>query len=92
MPVQPITDWGTAIVTSAALALAIIVGAIPKIFGFAIILIIDWLVAGLIATAVAAVLRAVKFNNLSDRAGLTTFVHGMGIGRDPAAFLADIAK
>jgi MFS family permease len=91
-PVTPITDWGTAIVTSIALALAMIVGAIPRIIGFLIILIIGWIVAGIIGGIVAAILRAVRFNDLSTRAGFTNFVRNMGIRNDPASVLADVAK
>ena len=35
MPVAPVTDWGQAIMTSIAAALAMFLGAIPKVIGFA---------------------------------------------------------
>jgi hypothetical protein len=41
---------------------------------------------------VSALLRAVKFNDLAQRAGLTGFVHQMGIQSDAAGFMANIAK
>lgn len=91
-PVSPITDWGTAIVTSITLALSMIVGSIPRIIGFLIILIIGWIIAGIIGGIVAALLRAVRFNDLSMRAGFTNFVRNMGIHNDPAGVLADLAK
>lgn len=89
---QPITDWGTAIITSIALALSMIVGAIPRIIGFLIILIIGWFIASIIGGIVTAVLRAVRFNDLSNRAGFTSFVNNMGIRNDPASVLAEVAK
>ena len=92
MPVTPVTDWGQAIMTSVAAALAMFLGAIPKVIGFAVILIIGWLVAGLIATAVAALLRAVKFNDLAQRSGFSGFVQKAGIKTDAAGALANLAK
>ncbi len=88
----PITDWGTAVVTAVAAALAMFVAAIPKVIGFLIILIIGWIVASILAGVVATVLRAVRFNDLSQRAGITGFVRKMGLQHDPAGVLADIAK
>jgi hypothetical protein len=49
MPVTPVTDWGQAMMTSIAAALAMFLGAIPKVIGFAVILIVGWIIASLIA-------------------------------------------
>ena len=93
MPTTPVvTDWGTALMSSVAAALAVLLGGIPKILGFAIILLIGWLIASAVATAVAAVLRAVKFNDLAQRAGLSGFVQKMGVHTDAAGFLANVVK
>jgi len=92
MPVTPVTDWGQAMMTSIAAALAMFLGAIPKVIGFAVILIIGWIIASLIAAAVAALLRAVKFNDLAQRSGLSSFVQKTGIRTDAAGTLATIAK
>jgi mechanosensitive ion channel-like protein len=93
MPTTPVvTDWGTAIMSSVAAALALLLSGIPKIIGFFVILIIGWLIASALATAVAALLRAVKFNDLANRAGLTGFVQNMGVHSDAAGFLANLAK
>ncbi len=78
--------------TSLAAALSLFLAAIPRILGFLVILIIGWIIAGLLATAVAALLRAVRFNDLAQRSGLSGFVTSMGIRRDPAGVLADIVK
>ncbi len=90
--VAPITDWGTAVMTSLAAALAMVMSAIPKIIGFLIILVIGWIIAGILSRAVAAILRMVRFNDLADRAGITGFVHNMGINTDASGVLAEIAK
>jgi len=78
--------------TALATALAMFVDAIPKVIGFLVILIIGWIIAGIIGGIVAALLRAVRFNDLSQRSGLTGFVRNMGLQQDPAGVLADIAK
>jgi hypothetical protein len=92
MPVAPITDWGQAIMTSIAAALAMFLGAIPKVIGFAVIVIVGWIIAGLIAAAVAAILRTVKFNDLAQRSGFADFVRQAGIRTDASGALATIAK
>jgi hypothetical protein len=92
MTTAPVTDWGTALITSAAAALALLLGAIPKIIGFAVILIIGWIIASALATAVAAILRTVKFNDLAQRAGISGFVQKMGMHTDAAGFLATLVK
>jgi len=80
------------VMTSLAAALAILLGAIPKIIGFAVIVIIGWLIASAVAAAVASILRAVKFNDLAQRGGFADFVHKMGIRQDSAGFVASLAK
>ena len=87
-----INGWGAALTTSLATALSLFLGAIPRIIGFLVILVIGWLIAGLLASAVAALLRAVKFNVLAQRSGLQGFIHNMGLRTDPSGLLADIVK
>jgi mechanosensitive ion channel-like protein len=90
--VAPVTDWGTAVMTSLTAALALLLGAIPKVIGFLLILIIGWLIAAALARVVSSVLRAVRFNDLARRAGLSGFVQQMGLQTDAAGFVATIAK
>jgi hypothetical protein len=93
MPSTPVvTDWGTAVMSSVAAALALLLSGIPKLIGFLVILIIGWLIASAIARAVAAILRAVRFNDLAQRAGLTGFVRSMGLHTDAAGLLAIVPK
>jgi hypothetical protein len=87
-----ITDWGAAVMTSLTAALSMFLAAIPRVIGFLVILIIGWLIAGVLAAAVAALLRAVRFNDLAQRSGLAGFVHSMGVRKDTAGLLADIVK
>jgi len=92
MQTGTVTSWGEAVMTSAAAALALFLGAIPKIIGFLVILIIGWLIAAALAKALAGILRAVKFNDLAERAGLSGFVRNMGVQTDAAGMLASIVR
>ncbi len=92
MPTTPVTDWGTAIMTSIAGALALFLGAIPKIIGFLVILIVGWFIASAIAAVVAGILRAVHFNDLARRSGFSGFVENMGIRQDASGVIAEVAK
>src|SRR5512133_3491603 len=85
-----ITDWGAAIMTSLTAALTMFLAAIPRVIGFLVILVIGWLIEGVLAAAVAALLGAVRFNDLAQRSGLAGFVHSMGVRKDTAGVLADI--
>jgi hypothetical protein len=87
-----ITDWGTAVMTSLTAALSLFLAAIPRIVGFIVILIVGWLISGVLAAGVATLLRAVHFDDIAQRSGITGFVQNMGIRKDAAGFLADIVK
>src|SRR4051794_5720623 len=88
----PVTSWADALLTSFATGLAILFAAVPKVLGFLVILIIGWFIASAIAGAVAALLRAVHFNDVARRSGFSGFVERMGIKRDASGFLADLVK
>ncbi|MES2977514.1 MAG: small-conductance mechanosensitive ion channel [Pseudomonadota bacterium] len=87
-----ITEWSAALMTSLATAMALFFSAIPKVLGFLVILIVGWLVASLIEKAFAALLRAIRFNDLAKRSGLADFVEKMGTGTDSAGLLAAVVK
>jgi Conserved TM helix len=92
MSTVPVSSWGEAVMTSLSAALALLLSGIPKILGFLVILIIGWFIASAVAAAVAALLRAVRFNDLARRSGFAGFVEQMGIRRDAAGVIADVAK
>jgi hypothetical protein len=87
-----ITDWGSAMMTSLAAALALFLSAIPKIIGFAIILVVGWFLSSLIAKGLAAILRRIRFNEFASRSGLGDFVGRMNVGLDPAGMIALVVK
>ena len=92
MQTAPVTSWADALLTSLAAGLALLFSAVPKILGFAVILIIGWFIASAIAGAVTALLRAVHFNDVARRSGFSGFVEKMGIQRDASGFIADLVK
>jgi len=92
MPAAPVNNWGEALLTSFSAALAMFLSAIPRVIAFAVILVIGWMIASLIATAVAKLLRVVRFNDLAYRSGFSSFVKGMGVHTDSSGLIADVAK
>lgn len=87
-----VQSWGDAFLASMSGALAVFMAAIPKIIAFVLILVIGWFIAGLIAKAVAALLRKIKFNDIAQRAGIAGFTQSMGMDTDSSGFFAGIVK
>jgi hypothetical protein len=88
----PVQEWGAAFVTSFAAAMALFLSSIPRIIAFLAILVVGWFVASLIARGVAALLRRLRFNDLSARSGITDFVRSMGVDADASGALAATVK
>jgi small-conductance mechanosensitive channel len=87
-----LTDWSHPLVSSLTAALALLFSAIPKVLGFAVIIIVGWLIASLIEKATLALLRAANFSGLADRSGFADFVRRTGGETDASALIAVIAK
>src|SRR5438128_6363466 len=77
-----ITDWGSAMMTSLAAAMALFLSAIPKIIGFVVILVVGWFLSSLIDKGLSALLRRVRFNDFASRSGFADFVAKMNVGVD----------
>ena len=88
----PVRDMGEALRASLAGALSTFLSAIPRILGFAVILIVGWLISSLLAKGVIALLNAIRFNDLSRRSGFADFVAKMGVRTDSTGVIASIAK
>jgi hypothetical protein len=84
----PVRDTGDALKASLTGALNTLFAAIPRVLGFAVVLIIGWIISSLLARGVQALLHAVRFNDLARRSGLADFVHKMGVKDDSSAVLA----
>lgn len=89
---QQITNWSDAMIASIAGAASMFFAAVPRLIGFAIILIVGWIIASLIEKAVVAVLRAVRFNVLAERSGLAGFIQKSNMKDDAAGAIGIIAK
>ena len=93
-PVEPVNDvgFGDQIQASFANAMAMLFSAIPRILGFIIVVLVGWLVASIIAKAVATLLRSVRFNDMAARAGITRFAQRAEVRSDPSEIVAGIVK
>jgi hypothetical protein len=89
VPVQSTAD---AFRGSLAGALNTFLSAIPRVIGFAFVLIIGWFISSLLARGVDALLHAVRFNDLARRSGFAGFVQKMGVRDDSAGVIAGIVK
>ncbi|MEJ5988358.1 small-conductance mechanosensitive ion channel [Ramlibacter sp. PS3R-8] len=87
-----VTHWSDAMFTSLAAAMALLFSAIPKILGFALILIVGWFIASLIERGLASLLRSIRFNDLAEKAGLSGFVRKMGMNTDAAGLIGLVVK
>src|SRR3569623_33371 len=87
-----ITDSGSAKMTSLAAAMALFLSAIPKIIGFAVILIDGWFLASLIDRGLAAILRRVDCDEFARRSGFADFVDKMNVGVDSAGMIGLVVK
>ena len=88
----PVRDAGEALRASLAGALNTFLSAIPRVIGFALVLIVGWIISSLFARGVEAVLHAVKFNELARRSGFADFVQKMGVRNDSSGVIANIVK
>jgi hypothetical protein len=88
----PVQDTGDAFRASLAGALNTFLSAVPRIIGFAVVLIVGWIISSLFARGVEALLNAVRFNDLARRSGFADFVQKMGVRDDSAGVIASIVK
>jgi hypothetical protein len=87
-----VSEWSAALMSSLTTAMGLLFSAIPKILGFAVILLLGWLIASLVEKGVAALLRTIRFNDLSERSGLAEFVRKMGADTDSSGTIGAVAK
>lgn len=89
---QPVKDIGQAFTTAFGSAIALFLDAVPKLIGFLLILAIGFLIAGVLAKAISAVLHGAKFNDLAQKSGFAGFVKDMGVTTDAAGVVAGAVK
>lgn len=88
----PVRTMGEAIRVSLAGAVNTFLSTLPRLLGFLVVLLVGWILSTLLAKGVAALLHAVKFNDLARRSGFADFVRNMGVRQDASWFIAGIAK
>ncbi len=91
MPEQVIS-WTAALQTSISHMLSLLGAAVPNVIGFLILLGAGWLVAGVIARLVAAILIRMRFNDWVHRSGLGTVLANAGADMDAIGFVALTAR
>jgi hypothetical protein len=87
-----IRDWSDALWNAFANAIAILLGAIPKIVAFLVIIIIGWIIASIIAKIINTILNTIRFNDLSERSGFSGFVNNVGLKTDASGFISLVVK
>jgi hypothetical protein len=85
-----VTNWGVAIVSSFAAAMALVFSFIPRLVGFLVILIVGWIVAAILEKGVTLLLRRVGFDRMSERIGLARLEQRMNVRMDAASLLGKI--
>jgi len=88
----PVRTMGETIRASLEGAVNTLLSALPRLLGCVAILIAGWVLSSLLARGVAALLHAIKFNELARRSGFADFVRNMGVRQDASWFIAGIAK
>lgn len=92
MPITPITDLGTAVVTGLAAALAVFMTAIPSIIGALLLLAIGWIVAGFVGGILARFLRTIRIDDLAEKSGIAGFLRRARVNADAAGVIGGLVK
>jgi mechanosensitive ion channel-like protein len=88
----PVRNMAETVRASLAGAIDTFVSTLPRLLGCVAVLIIGWALSSLLARGAAALLHAIKFNELARRSGFADFVRNMGVRQDASWFIAGIAK
>src|SRR5687768_3764934 len=86
-----VTDTGQAVLLAFTRALGDFMAFLPKLVGALLVLLIGWLISSLIQKLVTKGLRAVRFNQIADRAEIDQFLAKAGVRMDPAQVVGKMA-
>jgi len=86
-----VTGWADAVFLALSGALNDLVAFLPRLLGALLILFIGWLVAKAAEALVSRGLRAVRFNQVADRAEIDQFLDRAGVRLDPSAVVGKLA-
>src|SRR2546423_9773696 len=87
MPIAPVTDLGTAVITGLAAAIAAFMTALPSVVGAVLLLIIGWIVAGVIGGLLSRFLRTIRIDDLAERSGIAGFLRRARLQADAAGVI-----
>ncbi len=79
-----VNDTGQAVLLAFTRALGDFAAFIPKLIGALLILLIGWLISRVVSALVTKGLRAVRFNQIADKAEIDQFLAKAGVRMDPA--------
>jgi hypothetical protein len=65
---------------------------VPKLLGALLLLLVGWILGKIVARIVTTALRAIRFNEVAQKADIDTFLQNAGVKMDPAAVVGNIAK
>ncbi|MFN8557922.1 MAG: hypothetical protein U0531_11475 [Dehalococcoidia bacterium] len=85
-------DFGESLRVAFRGALGDFFAFIPSLLGAIILLLLGWFLGKLIGALVTRALRAVRFNQIADRAEIDTFLRNAGVKADPASVVGAIAR
>src|SRR5919201_2126639 len=88
MPGSQGTDLGAALLAP----LALLLGGIPKLIAFALILIVGWIVAGFLGGLTSRLLQRIQFERVAERTGLRGFIRQMGTDVTASRLVGDLVK
>lgn len=89
---RTVTDWGQAFLSAISDAFSKLFSFLPDLIGALLILWIGWIIAGILAKLVAGILRKIRFNEATDKAGLSRFLQAAGVKQDASGVMGEIVK
>jgi len=92
MPIAPITDLGTAVITGFAAAIAAFMTALPSVLGAIVLLIIGWVIAGVVGGLLSKFLRTIRIDDLAERSGIAGFLRRARVRADAAGVIGGLVK
>ena len=85
-------DFGTSLRVAFQQALSDLFAFVPRLFGAIILLLVGWFLGKLVGKLITSALRAVRFNEVADKAEIDTFLQNAGVRADPSAVVGALAR
>ncbi len=85
-----VQDWGQAILLALTRALSDLMAFVPRLLGALVLLLVGWLISRALEALVAKGLRAVRFNQIADKAEIDQFLATAGVRMDPSSVVGKL--